>query len=122
MISGQGVIAQQPKAFLLLICVVKCFLCLFGLQVIDDASANKDTVINLGKPGVANHVLTLQPGEVVELVIQNNRAGLFGGEYNTSSALTSNRNGREQHSFHLHGHHFWQVGGCWVGAAATYVC
>jgi L-ascorbate oxidase len=81
-----------------------------GLQVIDDASDNKDTVINLGKPGAANHVLTLQPGEVVELVIQNDRAGLFGGEYNTSAALTSNRNGREQHSFHLHGHHFWQVG------------
>ncbi|KAF6252743.1 Cupredoxin [Scenedesmus sp. NREL 46B-D3] len=55
----------------------------------------------------------LQPGagEVVEVVIQNNRAGLNGGEYaSNNDSLTNNRNGREQHSFHLHGHHFWQVG------------
>lgn len=80
------------------------------MQVVDASGSNKNAVIELGKPGAGTHVMTLQPGEVVELVVQNNRAGLFGGEYNTSSTLTSNRNGREQHSFHLHGHHFWQVG------------
>lgn len=37
------------------------------------------------------------------------RAGYLGGEYTTSDPLTSKRNGREQHSFHLHGYHAWQA-------------
>lgn len=86
------------------------------LQVVDEATASKDVFIKLGTPSAATHVLTVQPGEVVEIVIQNDRAGLFGGEYASNSTLTSARNGREQHSFHLHGYHFWQVGpqGCHV--------
>jgi hypothetical protein len=87
------------------------------LQIVDEATANRDVFIKLGKPSAATHVLTVQPGEVVEIVIQNDRAGLFGGEYASNSTLTSARNGREQHSFHLHGYHFWQVcsvtGGAW---------
>jgi hypothetical protein len=63
----------------------------------------------MGTPSAATHVLTVQPGQIVEIVIQNDRAGFLGGEYNSSSPLTSARNGREQHSFHLHGYHFWQV-------------
>lgn len=79
-------------------------------QIVDAAAASKDVFIKLGMPSAATHVLTVQPGEVVEIVIQNDRAGLFGGEYASNSSLTSARNGREQHSFHLHGYHFWQVG------------
>lgn len=41
--------------------------------------------------------------QVVEIILQNNRAGAFGGEYNSSSPLTSARNFREQHAFHMHG-------------------
>jgi hypothetical protein len=79
-------------------------------QIVDAAGPNANVVLNLGKPGAASHVLSLKPGEVVEIVIQNNRAGLFGGQYaSNNDSLTNNRNGREQHSFHLHGHHFWQV-------------
>ena len=43
------------------------------------------------------------PHKVVEIVIQNNRAGEFGGEYASNNSLTNPRNGREQHPFHLHG-------------------
>lgn len=91
-------------------CLLPCFSCL-SCQIVDLATASKDVFIKLGTPSAATHVLTVQPGEVVEIVIQNDRAGLFGGEYASNSSLTSARNGREQHSFHLHGYHFWQVGG-----------
>lgn len=47
--------------------------------------------------------LHLPAGQTVELILQNQRAGAFGGEYNTSAPLTSARNGVEQHPFHLHG-------------------
>ncbi|KAF8065871.1 L-ascorbate oxidase [Scenedesmus sp. PABB004] len=85
------------------------------VQVVDAAGPNADIVVKL-KPGAGTHVLTVKRGEVVEIVIQNLRAGANGGEYNTTSPLTSARNGREQHSFHTHGHHAWQVGmgmGAW---------
>jgi L-ascorbate oxidase len=49
-------------------------------------------------------------GQVIEFVVQNNRAGRFGGEYNSTNNITSARGGREQHPFHLHGHRFWVVG------------
>lgn len=130
-------------------------------QVVDANGPNRDVVLKLGKPGAGTHVLSLPAGQLIEIVVQNNRAGaarrscavaaacgagragvlfcsllalclltaacaaavhrtmsprlcagLFGGEYNTSSGLTSNRNGREQHSFHQHGHHVWMVGYC----------
>lgn len=55
------------------------------------------------------HTLTLGLGKVVEIVLQNNRAGAFGGEYGNTT-LTMNRNGLEQHPFHLHGYHFFMVG------------
>lgn len=85
-----------------------------GLQIVDASTSNADVFIQLGKPSAGTHVLTVQPGQMIEIVIQNARAGLGGGEYNSSSPLTSARNGREQHSFHLHGYHFWQVGiVCW---------
>jgi hypothetical protein len=45
---------------------------------------------------------TPAPCKVIELVLQNNRAGAFGGEYG-SAGITFNRTGREQHPFHLHG-------------------
>lgn len=81
------------------------------LQLVDAAGSSSNVVIKLGKPGAASHVLSLRPGEMVEIVIQNNRAGFNGGQYaSANESLTNNRNGREQHSFHLHGHHFWQVG------------
>lgn len=71
----------------------------------------KDTVLQLGRPGAATHTISLRRGELVEIVIQNDRAGLYGGEYaSANDSLTNKRNGREQHSFHLHGHHFWEVG------------
>lgn len=79
------------------------------MQIVDAASSNADTFLKLGVPSAGTHVLTVQPGEMIEIVIQNDRAGLLGGEYASNSTLTSARNGREQHSFHLHGYHFWQV-------------
>lgn len=92
-----------------------CVLHTFALlQLVDAAGSSSNVVIKLGKPGAASHVLSLRPGEMVEIVIQNNRAGFNGGQYaSANESLTNNRNGREQHSFHLHGHHFWQVRQCW---------
>lgn len=85
-------------------------LLLLPIQVVDASGATADTFIKLNAPSAGTHVLTVQPGQIIELVIQNNRAGFAGGEYASNSSLTSNRNTREQHSFHLHGYHFWQVG------------
>lgn len=76
----------------------------------DAAKRNADVFIKLNTPSAGTHVLTVQPGQIIEVVIQNDRAGYLGGEYSTTDPLTSSRNGREQHSFHLHGYHFWQVG------------
>jgi hypothetical protein len=90
-------------------------LILLVLQVVDSASPNSDTVIKIGKPGAASHIITLKPGEMYEIVIQNDRAGLYGGEYASGSPLTSARNGREQHSFHLHG-------ACVTAAEPGYCC
>lgn len=82
------------------------------LAVVEGAPGKNGAVLlDLGKPGAATHTITLPRGALVEIVIENNRAGAFGGEYaSKNDSLTNNRNGREQHSFHLHGHHFWQVG------------
>ena len=112
----------QPGCNALLPCTVCADHAPSLLQVVDASTANKDIFIKLGTPSAATHVLTVQPGQMIEVVIQNDRAGFMGGEYNSSSGLTSARNGREQHSFHLHGYHFWQVRGrrqdsrgvCWV--------
>jgi hypothetical protein len=79
--------------------------------VVDAAKGNADVFIKLNTPSAGTHVLTVQPGKIIEIVIQNDRAGYLGGEYTSGDKLTSGRNGREQHSFHLHGYHFWQVGG-----------
>jgi hypothetical protein len=91
------------------------------LQIVDAASSNADVFLKLGVPSAGTHVLTVQPGEMIEIVIQNDRAGFAGGEYASNSTLTSARNGREQHSFHLHGYHFWQVRMC-AGCLPWQVC
>eukprot|EP00775_Hariotina_reticulata_P013380 gene13380-13507_t len=108
------------------------------VQVADMALGNGFNMLDLNQPGAGTHTLSLEGKKFIEIVIQNNRAGLFGGQYNSSSPLTNNRNGREQHSFHMHaglgkallklnacrqqsfilmmivafcqGHHFFQVG------------
>jgi hypothetical protein len=93
------------------------------LQLVDAANpANSNVLIKLDKPGAASHVLSLKRGEVVEIVIQNNRGGFNGGEYaSNNDTLTNNRNGREQHSFHLHGHHFWLVRGICMSVCFAFV-
>jgi len=50
------------------------------------------------------HIITIKTGLAYEFVLQNNRAGAFGGEYNSSDATTNNRAGSEQHPFHMHGY------------------
>lgn len=42
-------------------------------QVVDAASSNADVFIKLNTPTAGTHVLTVQPGEIVEIVIQNDR-------------------------------------------------
>lgn len=100
------------------------------LEVVDASSPNGDILVQLGKPGVATHVLSATPGQVIEIVVQNNRAGAFGGEYGPVNGSTTGRNGREQHPFHLHGYHFWVVGsglGAWApekvgGSNGSWMC
>jgi hypothetical protein len=92
-----------------------------GLQIFDSSKLGNSLVVN-NTVKAATHVITLSEGEVVEVVLQGMRAGAAGGEYNSSSNVTSNRNGREQHPFHLHGHHFWVVGtgpGQWNKSAVS---
>jgi hypothetical protein len=43
--------------------------------VVDAGSSNADVVLQLGRPGAGTHVLTLQPGELIELVVQVRQAG-----------------------------------------------
>lgn len=80
------------------------------VQVADNSMPNGYNMLNLNQPGAGTHTLSLQGNKMIEIVVQNNRAGAYGGQYNSSSSLTNNRNGREQHAFHLHGHHVWLVG------------
>ncbi|KAI8468177.1 MAG: Cupredoxin [Monoraphidium minutum] len=81
-----------------------------GVKVLDAAGPGAGALVEAKTLKAGKHVLSLELGETVEIVIVNNRAGAFGGEYNSSSPLTFPRNGREQHPFHLHGYHFWLVG------------
>lgn len=78
------------------------------MQVLD-TTVDGDMLIKANRPSAGTHVVTTKLGEVIELVVINARAGAFGGEYNGTGGST-NRTGREQHPFHLHGHRFWVVG------------
>lgn len=78
-------------------------------RVMELNGPNAKTLIDAKVPKVGLHSLTVPPNKVVEIVLQNNRAGAYGGEYGTAG-LTFNRTGREQHPFHLHGQHFHVVG------------
>jgi len=84
---------------------------LLSAQVVDAATPNGDVFMKLSAPSAGTHVVTVQAGQMIEFVIENARAGFNGGEYASNSPLTSARNGREMHSWHLHSAHFWQVGG-----------
>jgi len=87
------------------------------LQVVSN-----DALVTAKTPKYATHTYNLKMGDVVEIIVQNNRAGAFGGEYGVGG--TTNRVGREQHPLHLHGHRFWVVGvgnGTWSPSdVATY--
>jgi hypothetical protein len=72
-------------------------------QVGDNGLGTGFNMLRLNQPGAGTHTLSLEGNKYVEIIIQNNRAGLYGGQYNSSSPLTNNRNGREQHAFHMHG-------------------
>ena len=48
--------------------------------------------------------------QAVEIVVQNVRGGANGGEYPSSNPTMANRQGGDQHPFHMHGGHFWLVG------------
>jgi len=78
-----------------------------SVQVVDATSTNKNFYLDMVSPSAGTHVLTVQPGEMIEIVIQNMRAGFGGGEYASGVSLTDKRNGKEQHSIHGHGYHFW---------------
>lgn len=58
-------------------------------------------------PVAGTHVVKISKGDVVELVVQNNNANAFNGDYRPNGAA---RSAQEQHPFHLHGHHFWVSG------------
>lgn len=63
------------------VCVPHRLHCKLGPQVIDasNATGNANILNDLRKPGPGTHVLTIDSGNpVVELVVQNNRAGLYG--------------------------------------------
>ena len=55
-------------------------------------------------PGM--HIVQVPLGQVVDVVLQNNPAQSFNGEYRVNTARTA----MEQHPFHLHGHRFWVTG------------
>lgn len=91
-------------------------------EVLEVTGNGSQSLLQAKTPKAGLHLLTLDVGKAVEIVIQSDRAGAFGGEYNSSAPITSNRNGREQRPFHLHGYHFWVVGmglGAWSPENAT---
>jgi len=57
-------------------------------------------------PVVGTHVVNIALGEIVEIVLQNNPASSFNGDYTKQNP----RSAMEQHPFHLHGQHFWDLG------------
>ena len=58
--------------------------------MVDAGSSNADVVLQLGRPGAGTHVLTLQPGELIELVVQVRQAGcgwvMEAAEYTSATA------------------------------------
>ncbi|KAG1672998.1 hypothetical protein FOA52_005928 [Chlamydomonas sp. UWO 241] len=58
-------------------------------------------------PTVGMHTVSLKKGAVITVVLQNNAAGAFNGDYNGSGFV---RTAQEQHPIHIHGHHFWLLG------------
>lgn len=70
-------------------------------------------------PVAGTHVVTLNKGDVVDIVVQNNAANAFNGDYRPDG---SGRTAREQHPFHHHMHRFWVLytgTGTYPGAAAV---
>ena len=59
-------------------------------------------------PVAGTHLVKVARGDVVEVVVQNNAANAFNGDLRPAGA---GRVAQEQHPFHLHGHHFWLLGG-----------
>jgi FtsP/CotA-like multicopper oxidase with cupredoxin domain len=99
-----------------------------GVAVFDGAQ-DDDVLIRMQTPRSGLHVLSLpRLGESVEIVLQNERGGAYGGEYgekdptkNPAAGLVANRTGLEQHPMHLHGYHVFVVGsgtGRWTLADA----
>ena len=70
-------------------------------------------VIEYGRPAktyptVGIQLVKLTTNDVVDIVIQNNAANAFNGDYRVPDG--AKRTAQEQHPFHLHGHHFWVLG------------
>ena len=59
------------------------------------------------KPVAGTHLVPLSMGDIVEVIIQNNPANSFNGDYRPAGV---NRTAMEQHPMHMHGHHFWVLG------------
>lgn len=58
-------------------------------------------------PTIGIQIVKLKLNDIVDVVIQNQAANAFNGDYRPSG---STRTAEEQHPFHLHGHHFWVLG------------
>ena len=58
-------------------------------------------------PAAGLQVVTLEHGDVIDVILQNNPENAFNGDY-TLAGL--NRTAQDHHPFHLHGHHFWVLG------------
>ena len=71
------------------------------------------------RPLAGAHFGRLALGAVVEVVLQNNAANAFNGDFRPEGGA---RTAQEQHPFHLHGQHFWVLGaavGNWTEEGAT---
>lgn len=59
-------------------------------------------------PVAGTQLVDLMYQDVVDIVIQNNAANAFGGDYRVPAG--ANRTAQEQHPMHLHGHSFFVLG------------
>eukprot|EP00884_Botryococcus_braunii_P009161 jgi/Botrbrau1/18246/Bobra.0844s0001.1 len=59
-------------------------------------------------PVPGQHVVVLNPGDVVDVILINLPANANNGDYRPG--VGANRTATEQHPFHMHGHHFWVLG------------
>lgn len=78
------------------------------LPIVKAGSSMNGTGLMPKYPVAGVHLVNLRYMDVVDLILQNNAANSFNGDYRIPEGAS--RNTSEEHPIHLHGHTFWVLG------------